>query len=265
MEKLNNCKKQVFDFVDFLKEYHNSDLKNFSKDFLACGLSALSLATPMYAFLETVFPKIVNKIPEISHFFPDMTSEDSIELRLGLSPFILLGGYIADKLRIKSRRKAKGNNSIGHHDGSFGTKLGFLTNIIPYGIKFGDLSKTGILTSFSIPIYYVIGRAEGFTMDFFKHVIKNEAPTERIPKKLWENSRKIKISLAGLIFATSIALTAGVYKTSDYLSESKEKKEEKVGNLEKISLRNDAFHFRIPLKDYSAPADGLRVCNSKNF
>ncbi|MBU2612213.1 MAG: diphthine--ammonia ligase [Nanoarchaeota archaeon] len=201
-DKLDELRKDFNNFYkkvkEGLKDYHNHSWKNFFKDFGVCGLSSVTLATPLYAFIETVLPKGVNSFPEVFEFFPDMGVEDSQILRAALIPFIMLGGYVSDKLRTKSRKNIK-NGSVGHHDGSFGSKFNFVTNIIPYGIKFnGDLLKAGIMTAGSIPVSYFTGMAEGFTTDFLKHSILNEKPTERIPFSLEKASRKMKI---GVLFS----------------------------------------------------------------
>src|SRR3989344_5105229 len=205
-EKLDQLKDDLkvfyFKIRDDIKDYHNYSWKNFAKDFTVCGLSSVSLATPLYALLESVLPKLVNSVPEIYQFFPDMGSDESISLRMWLALPLMFSGYIGDKLRTKSRKKMK-EGSVGHHDGSFGSKMGFLTNLIPYGIKFGgDLVKAGIMTISSIPVSYASGMGEGFTTDFMKHVFLNEVSSKRIPSSLARLGRKAKLGLAGLMVAT---------------------------------------------------------------
>ncbi|MDP3966410.1 MAG: hypothetical protein Q8Q04_02680, partial [archaeon] len=241
LDKLRADFKGFYNTVkEDLKDYHGHSWGHFLKDFSVCGLSSVALVTPLYAFLETVLPKLANNLPEFYQFFPDMGVDDSAWLRLTLSPFILAGGYIGDKLRTKSRKKIK-ESSMEHHDGSFGSKMGFLTNVISYGIKFGgDLVKTAVMTVGSIPVSYVSGMAEGFTTDFMKNAILNEKPTGRIPSSLQKTSRKKKLGLTGLMVVASVGVTIGMYELSDYISQKEEPKKINLNHLEKYSLE-DAF------------------------
>ena len=252
-----------------IKDYHHHNGGDFSKDLAVCGLSALTITFPFYSFFETDLTKLIHMGPGLLKFFPDLNSHESLILRLFVLPAVVVGGYVGDKIRIRSRKKIK-EESMGHHDGKFGSKAGFGTNIIPYGIKFwGEWANAAIMTLGSLPISYTLGRIEGFVTDFMKHSILNETPTERIPDYIKNLSRKSKLALAGLMVASSSFATYENYNLSDYLSKissQKIKTEIKINSLEKNLLNKKYSEFKKwEMRNSSVTNDGTRVYKTKNY
>ena len=257
-EKLNQVKED-------LKDYYDHKWNLFFRDFSACGLGAVIVATPLYAFYESVLPKLMRSLPDFMQVLTEMSSDESKVLRWSLLPVIGGVAYFVDKGRIFSRNYFK-KKSFGNHDGMYNSVLGPLTNSVPYGIKFGgDLSKVIPTTLGTLPLAYFVGIIEGFFTDTMKDLLGFEN-TNRLPKVVQNFSQKTKLGLAGLMVASSLALTHGIYEFSDSFESKRDetKKEVKLNNLEKFILEKPSFESKLDsLIPFITQRDGVIVDTPK--
>jgi len=250
-----------------LVEYHGHSWKHFGKNLAATGLPRVFLLTFLYSGLETVVPKLFHNSSEFLKFFPEMSNYSSIVLRSTLVAPLIVGGYLEDKFRIKSRKRGKG--SFAHKDGKLGTKLNFMSNFPGYFWRFGASFKdSGLMTLATAPLSYFSSRVEGFLTDLSKYAFLGYKPSERIPEWMKKIPRGVNIGIATSTAVLFAAGTYGNYKLADKISLDKNdtKKEIKMNFLEKKTLLEAYPEFKnFSIKDYTTLPDGLKVDTFHNL
>ncbi len=264
MKLYNKTKDWVKDLPrkkEILKEYYNHDPKNFAKDFSACFLGAVLPYAPLYAFYESVLPKIAENAPPIVHsLLPDMGNEKSALLKLIFLPLVGSFAYLVDKGKLFGRSKTNSlwlSDSLYYYGNS-------LTNIIPYTLGFGldKIKKAAFLTLGSGPISTLTGLVDSSVTDVIKNLLDFEPNTaaipffkisKRLPKFIEKKSQNFKYGLIGLMIGASAIGTVGSYSYSGGLN-NKSKSENN------ITISSDQFRsFR---EFNSLPSDGTKTINN---
>jgi hypothetical protein len=150
-------------------------------------------------------------------FIAGMSNENSINSRFLVTGLTYLGlGRVFTKGMDTSRKLFKINKETSEkikqvHDAAYAVAYNAVMGPIFYyiaGVR--DINQVAIGTLCGMSLGLVLGSPMGYTVDAYRDFFGLKE-SERLPNFIKNQSRKVKLGLAGILAATSFGLTAGLY------------------------------------------------------